>query len=283
MNIIFLLFLVKNKSSPPPSSSRKKIKEDDEKQKIASTNTNINVIASSNLNSYRSIGNQEEVAFANLIQDFNNIDFQNAAMKDNLNNFSLSLEYNTLLDKSIKGEAIFGSDGYIEEEDDEQFLTPEENKLPKETIIHSTKDLHTVLYNKRDNLTFKITLNKIDLDNERVNIISDKFMIIILQYLYDELNDAMLELSDNCAEDRRKFFDEKGTNSNYLKTIELYIKRKNEFFSCVLSSLFYKINISQNDFNNSVNYFINIAEENEIVKSIKNEYDRVYKAGKKDM
>jgi len=106
-------------------------------------------------------------------------------------------------------------------------------------------------------------------------------MIVILEYLFDELNDAMLELSDNCAEDRRKFFED--NNGNYVKTIELYIKKKNEFFSCVMSNLYFKLSIQQNDFNNSVHYYMNVANETEKVIKIRTACEKVYKVGKKEM
>ncbi len=106
-------------------------------------------------------------------------------------------------------------------------------------------------------------------------------MIEILRFLRDELNDPMLELSDNCAEDRRKFFE--SNNSNYIKIIQLYIKSKNDLFSCVLTNLFFKLSLKQEDFYNSIHYYLDALDEGEKLSKIRSEYERVCHVGKKEM
>lgn len=184
---------------------------------------------------------------------------------------------------------FFNSDGYIEEEDDDRF-TPEEEevlgigkgKLAIDEVLVTDDQLKTVLTcRKYENQTFKIILRSQEFNDEAFNVISEEFMLTILKYLFDELNDPMLEFSDNCTEDRRKFFE---TNfKNYIKTIELYLKKKNEFFSCVLSNLFFKLSINQQDFDNSVNYYINLADESEEVLKLRDQYEKVFNVGKKEM
>lgn len=221
-----------------------------------------------------------------MIQDLKNIniDHNDDFNKDN----TLFLDPNLDFKNTTGNNLFFGSDGYIEEEDDDQF-TPEEEEIlgvkPKLKIpenLTSIDQLKAVLMsNKFENQKFKIKLLHIKFEEEEFYVINPEFMFVILKYLYEELNDPMLEFSDNCAEDRRKFFE---TNfSNYIKTIELYLKKKNEFFSCVLSSLFFKLSINQQDFDNSVNYYINQAEDSEKIIKIRDQYEQVFNVGKKEM
>jgi hypothetical protein len=225
-----------------------------------------------------------DFSFAHIFQDLKNLDRENEVCKDQ----SILLDTNFDIKNTTANNNFFNSDGYIEEEDDDLF-TPEEEEIlgtrGKQTLEEVLKDveqLKTVLTSKKyDDQKFKIVLRSQDLNGEMFNIICEDFMLTIFKYLYDELNDPMLEFSDNCAEDRRKFLE--SNFSNYLKTIEVYLKRKNEFFSCVLSNLFYKLSINQQDFDNSVNYYINLAEENEEVLKLRDQYEKVFHVGKKDM
>lgn len=223
-----------------------------------------------------------DFSFAHIMQDLKNLEKENDFMRDQ----SLVLDPNLDIKNTTQNQNFFNSDGYIEEEDDDQF-TPEEEellglktKLPE--VLTNPNDLKLVLTNNRyESQKFKITLVKKILGDKEYNVIQEDFMMTILKFLFDELNDPMLEFSDNCAEDRRKFFD---TNfQTYVKTIDLYIKKKNEFFSCVLSNLFYKLTINQEDFDNSVNYYINEAGENEEVIKIRDSYEKVFNVGKKEM
>jgi len=219
-------------------------------------------------------------------QYFHELKNEDLVTKD-INNLSLSLDYNNCDFKGYNNNnnLFFGSDGYIEEEDDDQFTPTEEETLsqkPTDEIITTANHLKLILSNRRyENHKFKIELRIVSDKGEKFLVIKEDFMIEILKFLFDELNDAILELSDNCAEDRRKFFE--NNFSNYTKTIELYLKKKNEFFSCVLSNLFFKLSIKQEDFDNSINYYINIAIESEIVNKIRSAYEKVYQVGKKQM
>jgi len=226
----------------------------------------------------------QDVSFSNIIQDLKNFEKENDFPKDQ----SLLLDGNFDIKNASANNNFFNSDGYIEEEDDDKF-TPEEEevlgikgKVEIDEILTNADQLKTVLTSsKYENQKFKLNLKIQEFNNEHFAIISEDFMLVILKYLFDELNDPMLEFSDNCTEDRRKFFE---TNfGNYIKTIEMYLKKKNEFFSCVISNLFYKLTIKQEDFDNSVNYYINLVDENEQIICIKNQYDKVFNVGKKEM
>ena len=191
------------------------------------------------------------------------LDYNNCELKDFKDLRGLSNNENNM---------FFNSDGYIEEEDDD-INTPEEDILSNrnsnrkqdscinlEEFIKSVSQLKLILSNNKyekydcpNPKKYKMELSQVQIpsstlhrsedlittEDKKTNnqmtlvlVINPNFMIEILKYLFSELNDTMLELSDNCAEDRRKFFE--NNFGNYIKTIDLYIKKKNEFFSCIL-------------------------------------------------
>ncbi len=219
-----------------------------------------------------------------MLSDFKN--FEKQGDNSNFIDQSLVLDPHFDIHHVSTNENIFNSDGYIEEEDDDQFPSEVEEVLNFETkigeILTIPEQLNIILTTpKYKDQKFRIKLKRQDYNNGIINVISPDFMRVILKFLFDELNDALLECSDNCAEDRRKFFE---TNfNNYKRTIEHYIEEKNKLFSCVLANLFMKISITQEDFDNSVTYYINFSEETNEVFKIREQYDKLYNVGKKEM
>lgn len=270
-----------NKKSSPPKTPEKGSRQIDRKKSVANPAEGPQIhkteskISLDNIKEYAN-----EFSFQHIFQDLKKLEKENEPVDDSImldGNFDIKANDN-----------FFNSDGYIEEEDDDIF-TPEEEevigirgKTIIDEILTTVDQLKTVLTsNKYEKQKFKIILKSQKFNDEVFSVISDDFMMTILKYLFDELNDPMLEFSDNCTEDRRKFFE--NNFGNYIKTIELYLKKKNEFFSCVLSNLFFKLTINQQDFDNSVNYYINLADESESVLKLRDQYEKVFNVGKKEM
>ena len=104
---------------------------------------------------------------------------------------------------------------------------------------------------------------------------------MILRYLYAELHSGLIELSDNFVEERRKYFTV--DQETYLSIINYFLRKKEEFFLCVLSEVMSKLDISQKNLDNTFFYYMNIADPtlDDIVRNIRESYDKVYHAGVK--
>jgi hypothetical protein len=140
-----------------------------------------------------------------------------------------------------------------------------------EAILFPKSQLHV-----NPNKTFFIKTIILDDDME---VIDENLLVIILNFLYNELHNGLIELGDQFLEERRKCF--QNDFDHYLKIVELYIKSKEEFFMGVLSQIMSKLSISQTLLDSSFYYYINKAEETEKVIEIKITYDKVYRAGEK--
>jgi len=115
-------------------------------------------------------------------------------------------------------------------------------------------------------------------ENEEIEIIKDRLLLIILKYLHAELHSGLIELSDNFVEQRR-FYLEKDQEI-YLSIINLFLKKKEEFFLGVLSSIMSRLNISQQVLDNTFHFYMNVADQSSsLVQQIKIAFDKVYSAG----
>ena len=163
-----------------------------------------------------------------------------------------------------------------------------ENKLDIENILfpksnygvnpNNTYKVKTIII---QNEVCNINYNKEKINNSNVKeVVDPEIFLVILKFLYNELHNGLIELSDNFTEERRKYFD-KDFNS-YITILNFYLKSKEEFFLGVLSQIMSKLSISQILLDNSFTYYINEAHsEDALIKSIQHAYDKVYKAGEK--
>jgi hypothetical protein len=156
-----------------------------------------------------------------------------------------------------------------------------EDKPEKKVTLQEKKEIEDILFPKSQyevnpNLTYNIKIVKL---KDNVEIIDEDIFLVILQFLYAELHNGLIELSDNFIEERRKFFNK--NFDTYITIVNFYLKSKEEFFLGVLSQIMSKLSISQNLLDQTFNYYINEAEETPKVKEIISAYDKVYKAGEK--
>ncbi len=232
---------------------------------------------------------QEECQYREFLKDLEELD------KIKKNNGST----NKLIDTHI----MFESDGYIEEDEDlhekekldmlsDNFTVTSKpsalntNNLVFDNdkiIINNEDELKEVLFGKTKYKDFNCSLRLIERiinENERVMIIKEKELLVLLAYLYKDLHPGLIELGDNFVEERRKYF--KIDNDTYINIINYFLRKKEEFFLCVLSDLMSKLNISQKVLDNTFYYYMNVAD-NDIkdVQMIKAAYDKVYHAGLK--
>lgn len=171
--------------------------------------------------------------------------------------------------------------GNISSEDD---ITPinrsaNDDKLEKITL-QNKKELEEILFPKSQyevnpNQTFNIRTNF----RNNTEVIEEDLFLVILQFLYTELHNGLIELSDNFMEERRKYFNK--NFETYLTIVNFYLKSKEEFFLGVLSQIMSKLSISQTLLDQTFNYYINEAEDSPSVQAIVAAYDKVYKAGEK--
>ncbi len=155
-------------------------------------------------------------------------------------------------------------------------------------VISTPEQLHDALYqrNKNEDVKYCLTYEEKEFnlpgnEKEVSKIIYPRIVLIILKYLYSELNSGLIELSDNFVEERRKYFTV--DQETYLSIINYFLRKKEEFFLCVLSDVMSKLDISQINLDKTFFYYMNIADPNEveIVKDIREAYDKVYHAGVK--
>jgi hypothetical protein len=209
---------------------------------------------------------------------------------------------NNLIDTKI----VFESDGYIEESEDmkrqdlilsdQLSLNPDKNvtkdgevqgiKLMMENdkiIINNASELEEILMGKLRYKEYNCILNLIDKEikgKEILSVIRENEILVVLDYLYTELHPGLVELSDNFINERRRYF--KVDHETYISIVNYFLRKKEEFFLCVLSDLMSKLNISQKVLDNTFFYYMNIADGNmKEINSIRQAYDKVYHAGLK--
>jgi hypothetical protein len=157
--------------------------------------------------------------------------------------------------------------------------------LDKTINIDNEEDLNAILFDgpnpnniqlsRKYNISTEIRVIN---NNEEIEIIKGDLLLIILQYLYNELNVGLIELGDNFVEERRQYF--KTDFVTYISIINLFLRKKEEFFLSVLSEVMSKLNISQSLLDKTFVYFMNYSKKNKIEEiKIKEAFDKVYKAG----
>ena len=242
--------------------------------------------------------NFENIQYKQFIQDLEVYD-------KNTDNPVVQITNNNLLDTNI----IFESDGYIEESEDmnkEALVLSDNlssnnrvevieeakaetnadvtNKLIFENdkiLINNRDELHEVLLGKLKFKEYNCKLTLIDklVQNKEVSIVRDQEILVVLEYLYTELHPGLIELSDNFIQERRRYF--KIDHETYINILNYFLRKKEEFFLCVLSDLMSKLNISQKALDNTFFYYMNVAPNSSEIEKIREAYDKVYHAGLK--
>jgi hypothetical protein len=117
--------------------------------------------------------------------------------------------------------------------------------------------------------------------NKIILIIQPDHLLIILEHLFKELDQGLMDLYDIFVIERRKYLDP-SQRETYIQIIRMFINKKDDFFLSFLSNITTKLNIPEEVFNNTMNYYLNLADEDdEIVKRIREAFDKVYHAGLK--
>jgi len=204
---------------------------------------------------------------------------------------------------------MFESDGYIEESEDmkndpnllveddlsrktrgdEKEETTKNERISNldlliendKVIIKSASELEEILMGKLKFKEYNCVLSLVDKEingKEKLSVISGKEILIILNHLFTELHPGLIELSDNFIQERRRYF--KIDNETYINIVNFFLRKKEEFFLCVLSDLMARLNISQKALDNTFFFYINVADGSDSeVKVIREAYDKVYHAG----
>lgn len=163
------------------------------------------------------------------------------------------------------------------------------SKISNKVLISTPEQLHEVLYgkNKNEDVKYFLTYDEKEIkfsseDAEISQILKPKIVLMILKYLHDELHSGLIELSDNFVEERRKYFSDP-PQETYVSIINYFLRKKEEFFLCVLSEVMSKLDISQKILDKTFFYYMNIADatEDDIILRIREAYDKVYHAGVK--
>ncbi len=116
--------------------------------------------------------------------------------------------------------------------------------------------------------------------NVEFEIIKDDLFLVILKYLFNELNQDLIELYDIFVDERRKYYDV--DHATYIAVINLYIKKKEKLFYDKISDITCKLDISQSILNDTIKYYLNDADQtDENVFRIKISYDKLCEAGVK--
>jgi hypothetical protein len=185
---------------------------------------------------------------------------------------------------------VFDSDGYIEEEDAEEFkntsfdvvLINQPDDLP---VIKSIEELNEVLYgngiNRDDRYPSLIVDSQeviLDTNNHDIEVIKPEQFYLILRFVYDELNPILIELSDNFVDERRKYF--LTDTETYINIISSYIEKRDEIFVSIISGIMQKLKISQEILDNSFFYYLYHADATtKFVNLIREAYKNIYHAG----
>jgi hypothetical protein len=189
--------------------------------------------------------------------------------------------------------------GYLEDEDDELFedlpqllsggskditnskkevRTGKSNLLNKELkyeSIQTIEELNIILNSKykSNNIIYKIATFEIN-GNE---IIESEMILQMLKHLYTELNSGLIEMGDNFLEQRRKYF--LVDHDTYVSIINLFLRKKEEYFLAVFNELMSKLDISQELMDNTYAYYLNIDDPD--YDKVKEAFEKIYKAGAK--
>ncbi len=189
--------------------------------------------------------------------------------------------------------------GYLEEDDDEDLVdfnqrmikiehdVDDEDSFDNKTkkVMEHVSDPNTLkkilpMKNTPKNIT--VVVEQKEFNDQTVDVIKPEMMLEILHYFYEELNSGFIELSDNFSDQRRLQFS-KNEHNTYISIIELYLQKKDDLFLCVLSDIMTKLNINQNLLNNTNSYFMQYADQEDLlVQNVKNAFDKIYQAGRKE-
>ncbi len=123
-------------------------------------------------------------------------------------------------------------------------------------------------------------MKPVEVEGSKTNIkvINDDQFLVILKFLFNELNQTLMDMYDTFKEDRRKLFNK--NNEAYINVVKTYLNNKEEFFICVLYNIKTRLNISQEILDNSFNFFSNLADfnSNKAVE-LKEACEKIFHAG----
>eukprot|EP00340_Litonotus_pictus_P012700 CAMPEP_0170539554 /NCGR_PEP_ID=MMETSP0209-20121228/104013_1 /TAXON_ID=665100 ORGANISM="Litonotus pictus, Strain P1" /NCGR_SAMPLE_ID=MMETSP0209 /ASSEMBLY_ACC=CAM_ASM_000301 /LENGTH=1076 /DNA_ID=CAMNT_0010841539 /DNA_START=356 /DNA_END=3583 /DNA_ORIENTATION=+ len=128
---------------------------------------------------------------------------------------------------------------------------------------------------------------------QKINVILAEHLVIILDFIYQTINPGLIEIADFYTEERRKHFiasfktwnisssteDSTDSKKTYLNIINSFLKKKEEFFLCVLYEVMVRLSINKSILDDSFMYYMNTAEVDEKVLTIRKKYAEVYNAG----
>lgn len=148
-------------------------------------------------------------------------------------------------------------------------------------VLSTKEELEAVLFPKSQ---FDVTMNKTfnikRVTNEfGVEIIEENLLVVMLNYIYSELHNGLIELGDAFLEERRKYFQK--NMDTYISIIEFFLKSKEQFFLGVLSQVMSKLLITQTLLDCSLEYYMNQAQETPKVVEVKLAYEKIYRSGEK--
>lgn len=187
---------------------------------------------------------------------------------------------------------IFINDGWSERKKYKENQTSEQTNINmlikgensdrgQEFCIQNEKELKEILFGsfKSAEYNYKLRSEIKTVGDQQIEVLNEDDLVILLEYLYCELHPGLIELSDTFVEERRKYF--KVDNETYIQIIYYFLKKKEEFFLCVLSEVMTKLNISQAVLDASFHFYMNVEneKENPKIEVIKSTYDKVYHAG----
>ena len=152
-------------------------------------------------------------------------------------------------------------------------------------VISNTEELKTVLkYKFKEEIKYSLVLidKMITMDDnkENIQIIQIEDFIVILKYLNSEMQSDLVEMNDNFIEERRRYFHKDETL--YLNIIQYFLKKKEEYFLCILSNIMSNLTLSQNTFDHSFYFYFNLCnQESYDIIRLKESYELVYNTGVK--
>lgn len=172
-----------------------------------------------------------------------------------------------------------------------------------------------VTINKNTNVSLNSSISQQDISGDKTNkesflleILPAKKLVIILEFIFMTIHPVLIEISDFYVEQRRRYFRESFSISNnssslvniingekevlvnqykesrdkYFQIISSFLKKKEEFFLCVLYEVMVHMNISKKILDNSFMYYMNIVDsEDKEANEVRLKYSEVYNAGVK--
>lgn len=226
-----------------------------------------------------------------------------ANYKQNQLNFSISIDKISKIadqksqfnsdDEEVKGlyfkkSAIFPNDHDLH---DKSKHLSEKDLIKVIKSLHQ-KDISSAITGQINELATK----EIELDQEgqkiKLSVLWADQLILILNYIYDNLHPGLSEIVLMYTEERRKMINKSSSindllnsGSRYFQIVLGFLKKKEEFFLCVIYEVLVRLNLKKELLDNSFTYYMNTdlnlsSEDIEQLRLIRESYNRVYEADK---